>query len=39
MLTQTFNEDMSVEQLTKIIANMQLISKLHMSILGNNAQA
>jgi hypothetical protein len=40
MLTQTFDEDMNVEQLTKqIIAKMQLISKLHMLILCNNAQA
>ncbi len=40
MLTQTFDEDMNVEQLTKqIIAKMQLISNLHMLILCNNAQA
>jgi hypothetical protein len=39
MLTQTFDEVMNVEQLTKqIIAKMQLIYKLHVSLLGNNAQ-
>jgi hypothetical protein len=37
-LTQTFDEDMSIKQLTEqMIAKMQFIFDLHKSMLGNNA--
>lgn len=39
-LTQTFDEELGVEQFTKqMIVKMELIAKLHKTILGNNELA
>jgi hypothetical protein len=39
-LTQTFDEELGVEQFTKqMIVKMELITKLHETVLGNNELA